>query len=136
MPEHIRAFHRPTFVLWFLAVLLAALAVNRFAPAALHADTLLFPIMSMQHVTPFLWGQDRLLNVVPFLFAPVGAAHANLAAHLFAFALSFFLLLCIAAHVVVKMHGDATASLNVLLAFAIALVSTLVIFRPAAWLAF
>ncbi len=48
-----------------LILVLSLLTVNAFAPRFLNADVILNSVMSLQNVTLFVWGQNRLLNVVP-----------------------------------------------------------------------
>ncbi len=82
----------------FLAcALLAAMAVNRLAPGTLNADTMLQPLMSLQHTTLFFWGQNRLANLIPFLLSWITAPLPNLWAHLWVFAFSFFAFLAVLA---------------------------------------
>src|SRR5680860_103570 len=76
---------------------LAILAVNRFSPPFLNADTLLYSIISLQNATLFYWGQNRLVNFLPWALSWITNPHANLAAHLFLFSFSFFALLCVLA---------------------------------------
>jgi hypothetical protein len=122
----------------YLAILagLSLLAINRFTPEYLHADTILFSVMSLQHVTPFYWGEDRLASFIPFMLSPITQPHLNLMAHLFIFALSFFLLLFLCARLIVTLAGDDDGNTGILTAFGIALGASLLILTPVASYAF
>jgi hypothetical protein len=61
-----------------LLLLLAGLTINKYAPQYLHADVILFSVMSLQKITLFYWGQDRLLNVVPFIASIIRDPKLNL----------------------------------------------------------
>jgi hypothetical protein len=50
-----------------LICLLSVLTVNRYSPEYLNADVIINSVMSLQKVTLFYWGQNRLLNVLPFI---------------------------------------------------------------------
>lgn len=76
-----------------LILFVSALAANKLAPAYLNSDVILNSIMSLQKVTLFYWGQNRLLNVAPFLFSSITDPGVNLAAHIFFFSCVFFALL-------------------------------------------
>jgi hypothetical protein len=43
-----------------------------------HADSLMYPMISLWHWTPFYWGQDRFGMLVPLLARPIGNPLANL----------------------------------------------------------
>jgi len=66
----------------------------------LDADVILNSIMSLQKVTLFYWGQNRLLNLVPFILSPITNPGYNLAAHLVFFSFTFFLLLYVMAGII------------------------------------
>lgn len=80
-----------------VCALLAAMAVNRLAPEGHNADALLHPLMSLQNVTLFYWGQDRLANLIPFLLSWITAPKLSMWAHLWIFAFSFFAFLAVLA---------------------------------------
>lgn len=48
---------------------LAVLTVLRFAPEQVDADVLMNTIMSLQHMTLYYWGQNRLINILPCVVA-------------------------------------------------------------------
>jgi hypothetical protein len=80
-----------------VCALLAAMAVNRLAPEGQNADALLHALMSLQNVTLFYWGQDRLANLIPFLLSWIAAPKLSMWAHLWIFAFSFFAFLAVLA---------------------------------------
>lgn len=57
---------------------LALLTVNRFSPEFLDADVILNSVMSLQNVTLFYWGQNRLANVLPLVVSPISDPAINL----------------------------------------------------------
>ena len=89
-----------------LVVVLSFLTINSLAPRLLNADTFLFPIMSIQHVTPFIWGQDRLVNLIPWIISKVESPTWNLFFHLFVFSASYFVLLALLSSIWVKRNGS------------------------------
>jgi hypothetical protein len=90
-----------------LCALLAAMAVNRLAPEGQNADALLHPLMSLQNVTLFYWGQDRLANLIPFLLSWISAPTLSMWAHLWIFSFSFFSFLAVLAFAgAPRLHPD------------------------------
>jgi len=80
-----------------ISAILAVLFVNRFAPEKLDADLILMSIMSLQNVTLFYWGQNRLANVLPLAVSFIRDPAANLfALMVLATAAHFVLLFLIA----------------------------------------
>ena len=61
-----------------LFVFLSLLTVNRFSPEFLNADVILNSVMSLQHVTLFYWGQNRLANILPLVCSPISDPAVNL----------------------------------------------------------
>lgn len=55
-----------------------------------NGDTLLLSIISTQEVTPYYWGQDRWLNLIPFVFSFVQDTELNLILITFVQFLIFF----------------------------------------------
>ena len=90
-----------------LLSLLSILTVNKLAPSLLNADVILNSIMSLQKVTLFYWGQNRLLNLVPFILSPITNPGYNLAAHLVFFSFTFFLLLYVMAGIIKKITDSS-----------------------------
>lgn len=84
-------FSRPVAV--GLAVVLSLLGLNWSVPSQLDSDTILQSLMSTQKLTLFYWGQDRFLNLVPFLLSPISDVQTNFLAVLILNGIAFFLLL-------------------------------------------
>lgn len=80
---------------WLLVV--SALPVIAYAPDFIGADTVLGSIMSLQNVTLYFWGQNRLLNVLPFAVSWITAPQSNLLALLYLASLASFSLLLLLA---------------------------------------
>ncbi len=93
-----RRRRRAVFSAIVLAVLaFSALTVFRHAAANLQADAILQSVMSVQDVTLFYWGQDRLASVVSLLASPVADPMSNLFLCLLINALAFHVLLLMVA---------------------------------------
>ena len=91
---------------WGLLLLaLAALSVNRLAPAHLNADVLLQSVMSLQRVTLFYWGQNRLMNFLPLLLQGIRDPQLNLYALLGLAALAHHAWLLALAHGMRELAG-------------------------------
>jgi len=73
--------------------MLSMLSVNYYVPEYLNADVILNSIMSLQNVTLFYWGQNRLINIIPFLLQIVNNPTINLATHLLLFSYVYFWLI-------------------------------------------
>ena len=78
-------------LVWLCLVI--TLTATAYAPEHLNADMLLNSIMSLQRVTLFYWGQNRLLNVLPFLASVITDPLFNLWFVIFFPVTVFFLLL-------------------------------------------
>lgn len=124
---------RHGFAALVLCAVLGALALNRLAPWTLHADTMLNPLMSLQHTTLFFWGQNRLASIVPFLLSPITGPLANMWAHLWIYAFSFFALFAVLAFAGLRRLAPHTPWADRWLAFlALAAVALLVLDPQAA----
>lgn len=55
--------------IWFCLIVFITAAT--YAPSFLNADVLLNSVMSLQNVTLYYWGQNRLLNVLPLIASVV-----------------------------------------------------------------
>lgn len=101
-----------------LLLALAAATVNRFAPEPVSGDVMLYSVMSLQNVTLFFWGQNRLLNIGPALTSLIHDPAANLWANLLFPTLVFFGLLRAWAGVAVRLasppnsDGDGDRQVN------------------------
>ncbi len=116
--------------LWLLAVALAPLLVNRLAPPFLDADTILMALMSTQKLTLFYWGQNRYANVLPLLFSPIADLWWNLAAHLWAQAATYLLMLEAMADVLCQLHDQPPTRTRRLLLFGLLVALPLELLRP------
>lgn len=101
-------YHRKIeFALLGIALVLFSLfTAMRYSPQYAQADILLNSVMSLQNLTLFYWGQNRLLNVLPFLAAIFMDPVWNLRFVLFFPALCHFSLLLLGAKVAVEMAED------------------------------
>jgi len=77
--------------LWFL--LISVLTVLKIAPDNLNADILINSVMSLQKLTLYYWGQNRILNVLPLTVAWIKNPALNLAAVLVVTSMCFYGLL-------------------------------------------
>lgn len=78
-------------IIWLF--LISFLTIFKYAPQWLNADVLMNSVMSLQKLTLFYWGQNRLLNIVPAATAFIKNPGLNLAAVLFIASFSFYLFL-------------------------------------------
>jgi hypothetical protein len=74
-------------------ILVSALTVIKYSPRELNADTILNSVMSLQNITLYYWGQNRLLNVLPLVVVFLKNPEANLYGILMFSSISFFSLL-------------------------------------------
>jgi len=81
------------FVVGSWLLLISTLTVNKVAPEFLNADVLINSIMSLQNLTLYYWGQNRLLNILPLAVALIRDPATNLATVLVTSSLSFYFLL-------------------------------------------
>jgi len=82
-----------TSLAWVWLLLISVLTVLKIGPDALNADILINSVMSLQNLTLYYWGQNRLLNVLPLVVTLVKNPAYNLAALLFLTSISFYGLL-------------------------------------------
>ncbi len=73
-----------------LFISLALLTANRFSPEFLNADVILNSVISLQHVTPFCWGQNRMANILPLAASPIRDPSLNLYACLVIVTIVFY----------------------------------------------
>jgi len=85
---------------------LVYVTVNWVGPVYLNADQIINSAMSLQHLTIFYWGQNRLASLLPLLAAPIRNPEANLAACIIISASAFFGLLWIFANSLAYDEGD------------------------------
>lgn len=94
-PRHTRLLANALAASWLLLV--SALPVIAYAPDFINADTVLGSIMSLQNVTLYFWGQNRLLNILPFAVSWITDPQSNLLALLYLASLATFSLLLLLA---------------------------------------
>lgn len=75
------------------AILLSAVTASTLPRQFLDADVVMQSVMSLQNVTLFFWGQNRLANVLPLAVSWIADPSANLAAVLFLPTLFFYFFL-------------------------------------------
>lgn len=101
-------------VLWAVILLvLSALAINRFGPTHVDADTVLPALMSIKHVTVFYWEQDRFANLVPLLLSPVKNPSVNMIVYMMVFCVSFYALTILMAAVAWRLVGGRRGGVGV-----------------------
>jgi len=83
-------FEKYMALVWLWLLLISIFTVLKIAPDGLNADILLNSVMSLQNLTLYYWGQNRLLNVLPFAVAFLKNPTLNLAAVLLITAISFY----------------------------------------------
>jgi hypothetical protein len=81
-------FERIFIACWLFVISL--LTVNKYAPQFLNADVILNSVMSLQNITLYYWGQNRLLNILPLLVSHIRSPLANLFAVMFIAAVIFY----------------------------------------------
>lgn len=111
--------------------LLAFLTVNRFSPEFLNADVILNSVMSLQNVTLFYWGQNRLASLLPLAVSPISNPVLNLFACLFIVTVVFYGLIWFWADRLSKMNfPDSEYSLERREAFLVLLSIFFFVARP------
>lgn len=117
-------------VAWLLAM--SVLTVFKVAPQGLNADILLNTVMSLQKVTLYYWGQNRLLNVLPGVTAWLRDPTANLWLVLLLTAMSFYGLLYVLCRAAALLAGVAEVSRLSLSAFVMVCAFFVLVFQPVA----
>lgn len=110
----------------------AFLAVFKYARTGLNADILLNQIMAQQNITLFYWGQNRLLNLVPFMLAPLEWPLASLFALLFISTAAFFGALYLLALLTSRLFSGPSPNIANF-AYIITLACLALLFKRAAW---
>lgn len=87
-----RCSHR-SVTIFLVCPFFCLITLNWCVPSNLDADTIIQTLTSTQRLTLFYWGQDRYINLMPFLFSWVQDPKWNLYAILFCTGISYFLLL-------------------------------------------
>lgn len=112
-----------------LDFLLVAIVASAFAlmslmfagPAWMNADTAILPVMSIQRVTLFYWGQNRFLNLVPALASPVRDPEANLILQVLVFGAGFVGLFALLGTLMARFVLRSSERLDAWLCFALLL---------------
>lgn len=110
--------------------IISALTVNKYAPEFLNADVIINSVMSLQKVTLYYWGQNRLLNVLPFIFTGIAEPSVNLFMVLFFTSTCFYLLLYYFSRIAVKVLGIVKSDEESLKVFILISAFYVFIFKP------
>ena len=94
-----------TALVWVWLLLISAFTVLKIAPDGLNADILINSVMSLQNLTLYYWGQNRLLNVLPLAVLLVKNPTLNLSAILVLTSISFYGLLYLLSRAAVTLIG-------------------------------
>ncbi len=87
--------------------IISALTAIKYSPEFLNADILINSVMSLQNVTLYYWGQNRLLNILPLVASPIHDATYNLILVLYLSAATFFSLIFLIAKFINKIKDGA-----------------------------
>lgn len=120
--------HHIISLIWVFII--SALTVNKYAPEFLNADVILNSVMSLQKVTLYYWGQNRLLNVLPFIFTGISDPSVNLFMVLFFTSTCFYLLLYYFSRIAVKVLGIVKSDEESLKVFILISAFYVFIFNP------
>jgi hypothetical protein len=122
----------PGFVIDFTVIIfLAFLTANRYCHEFVNADVILNSVMSLQNVTLFYWGQNRVANVLPLLIYPIRYPALNLYACLMIMTIVFYLLVWFwADHLSKSVPSDKKPALIRRLLFLSLILMFLLIFKP------
>lgn len=111
----------------------AILAAFKYAYDGLNADIILNQLMSLRELTLFYWGQNRLLNVVPFALQGIPWPLANLFLVLLASTLSFFSLVWLIAFAAIKLSDNKIRFPRLFLLYTLQIAICLALFKFKAW---
>ena len=87
------------WILFAASALLSVIGFNWAVPLGFDADTVMQSVMSAQNVTLFYWGQDRYINLLPFIFSWVRNIYTNFYAISLTSGIAFFLFIELICHV-------------------------------------
>lgn len=119
-------------LLLVLLVLFSCLTVNKYSPEFLHADVIINSVMSLQNITLFYWGQNRLSNVLPLLANIFRDPEVNLYFVLFFTAFIHYLLFFVFAKIGVAIAIKKKGRFTELTVFSIISLALLVVFNDRA----
>ncbi len=126
----IKSYLEPQKLLLFvLLVLFSYLTVNKYSPEFLNADVIINSVMSLQNITLFYWGQNRLSNVLPLLANIFREPEINLYFVLFFTAFIHYLLFFVFAKIGVKIAVKSKGRFTELTVFSIISLAFLVVFN-------
>lgn len=111
----------------------AVLCAFKYAGEGLNADIVLNQVMSAQKLTLFYWGQNRLLNIVPFGLSLIKFPLLNLFCLLLIATGSFFTLLYLGAILANKLTFSDSGFKNVPLLYLLTICLCIALFTSHAW---
>lgn len=118
----------------FLILAPAVLCAFKYAGDGLNADIILNQIMSAQKLTLFYWGQNRLINIVPFCLSFIKWPLLNLFCVLLFSTASFFAVLYLAALFANKLLFPHSVLKNGILLYLGSIGVCAVLFTSEAWI--
>ena len=133
----IDAMNHPRIRILYAALLIltpAILAAFKYAQDGLNADIILNQTMALQNPTLFYWGQNRILNVIPFLLSIIHLPVLNLFLVLLCSTLSFFCCIYLISFTAIKVAKAPPALLVPLYLANLFLLA--ILYKPAAWVSF
>jgi hypothetical protein len=104
-------------MLWLIFVTL--ITIPRIAPSGLNADLMMHSIMSLQNVTLYYWGQNRLLSVIAYSTSWIKNPAYNLATILTLHSLFLFFFIYLAARISAMATGANNKNTTTFLVFVI-----------------
>lgn len=102
-------------LLWLLII--SAMTAIKYSPEYLNADILLNSIMSLQKITLYYWGQNRLLNILPLLAYPIANPSYNLILIIFVTSATLFALVLLISKFVTRSFGGGGRLIGFFLPF-------------------
>lgn len=114
--------------IWLLFI--SSLTVVFYSSEFLNADVILNSIMSLQKLTLYYWGQNRLLNILPFIVSPIKSPSLNLLAVLVFASVCHYCLLYLLSRSAVVLLGIKNKNELSLKVFAIISFGFVIIFKP------
>lgn len=125
-----RGLNKIILAIWVF--LISLLTVNKYAPEHLNADIIMNSIMSLNDITLFYWGQNRLLNFLPFIVSPITSPSLNLFLVMLMTAVIFYSFLMLIAYLSVKLTTSNFSESKALQVFAFLSFFTLISLKPIA----
>jgi len=107
-------------VAWFSWVVIVT--VVKYSPEYTTADTIMHSIMSIQKLTLYYWGQNRLANVLSAIVSPISNPELNLLAVLFISSASMYYLIWLIAKTICRIHDRDDSSCAPLIFIVISLI--------------